>query len=231
MGGAKALNILVVEDDPDLALFIGNGLTQAGHDVHAVTSAEQAAQDSEKCAFDAVILDRMLPGMAGLDLLRQWRMKGNRIPVLLLTALDGIDDRVEGLEAGADDHVGKPFAMNELLARLQAIARRAHVPEPGSRIAEGELVLDMLRRDLRYKGRLVALQPREMRLLEELMRHSGEAVTRAMLLERVWGFTFAPQTSIVETHISRLRSKLIDSGVPVSIESVRGVGYRLIMNG
>nr|WP_087576316.1 response regulator transcription factor [Sphingomonas sp. CDS-1] len=225
------MQILVVEDDPDLRLFIENGLGRAGHAVHGVTSAEQAAIDVGKQAFDAVVLDRMLPGMTGLDLVRQWRRQGERVPVLLLTALDGIDDRVEGLEAGADDHVGKPFAMNELLARLQAITRRAHVPDPGSRIEEGELVLDLMRRDLRYKGQLVALQPREMRLLEELMRHSGEPVTRAMLLERVWGFTFNPQTSIVETHISRLRSKLSDSGVPASIESVRGVGYRLAMHG
>lgn len=225
------MQILVVEDDPDLGLFILNGLRRAGHDVHGVTSAEKADEDFGKQAFDAVILDRMLPGMAGLELLRQWRRQGERVPVLLLTALDGIDDRVEGLEAGADDHVGKPFAMNELLARLQAITRRAHVADPGSRIEEGDLVLDLLRRDLRYQGRLVVLQPREMRLLEELMRHSGEPVTRAMLLERVWGFTFNPQTSIVETHISRLRSKLSDSGVPARIESVRGVGYRLAMHG
>ena len=196
-----------------------------------VVNAEQAAMEIRQSEFDAVILDRMLPGMNGLDLLRSWRGEGRRVPVLLLTALDGIDDRVEGLDAGADDHMGKPFAMTELLARLHAIARRAHVPDLGSRIEEGELVLDLLRRDLRYKGRQVALQPREMRLLEELMRHSGEAVTRAMLLERVWGFTFNPQTSIVETHISRLRSKLSDSGVPASVEAVRGVGYRLVMHG
>jgi len=225
------LQILVVEDDPDLRLFIENGLRRAGHVPHGVASAEHAVEDLGKQPFDAVILDRMLPGMTGLDLLRQWRKQGNHVPVLLLTALDGIDDRVEGLDAGADDHVGKPFALNELLSRLQAITRRAHAPGLDSRIEEGELVLDLLRRELRYKGRQVALQPREMRLLEELMRHSGASVTRAMLLERVWGFTFNPQTSIVETHISRLRSKLGDSGVPASIEAVRGIGYRLVMHG
>lgn len=225
------MQILVVEDDPELAVFIAAGLDRAGHEVQLASSAEQAAEQAEARAFDAVILDRMLPGMSGIDLLRQWRQRGRRTPVLLLTALDGIDDRVEGLDAGADDHVGKPFAMNELLARLQAIVRRTQAPEPGSRIEQGDLVLDLLRRDLRYKGRPVALQPREMRLLEELMRQSGEAVTRPMLLERVWGFTFDPQTSIVETHMSRLRSKLADSGVPAAIESVRNVGYRLVMHG
>lgn len=225
------MQILVVEDDPELASFIAAGLVRAGHEMAVAPSAEEAAALVELRGFDAVILDRMLPGMAGLDLLRQWRAQGRRVSVLLLTALDGIDDRVEGLDAGADDHVGKPFAMNELLARLHAIVRRTRNPEPGARIERGDLVLDLMRRDLRYQGRPVALQPREMRLLEELMRQSGEAVTRAMLLERVWSFTFDPQTSIVETHISRLRSKLKDSGVPVTIESVRNVGYRLVMHG
>lgn len=225
------MHILVVEDDPDLSLFIDNGLRRAGHHTHIVGNAELADEAMGRIAFDAVLLDRMLPCLSGLDLLRRWRAAGRQIPVLLLTALDGIEDRVEGLDAGADDYVGKPFAMSELLARLQAVTRRAQTPEAGSMIQEGDLTLDLLRRDLRYKGQRVALQPREMRLLEELMRHSHEAVTRAMLLERIWGFTFDPQTSIVETHVSRLRSKLADSGVPVSIEAVRNVGYRLVMHG
>ncbi|KKW94114.1 DNA-binding response regulator [Sphingobium sp. LB126] len=224
------MRILVVEDDPELAAFIAAGLDRAGHAVVLAGSGEEADGLADARDFDAVILDRMLPGMTGLDLLRQWRGQGRRTPVLLLTALDGIDDRVEGLDAGADDHVGKPFAINELLARLHAIVRRTQAPEAAARIEQGGLVLDLLRRQLRYKGRLVALQPREMRLLEELMRQSGEAVTRAMLLERVWGFTFDPQTSIVETHMSRLRTKLADSGVPVAIEAVRNVGYRLVLH-
>ena len=225
------MHILVVEDDPDLSLFIDNGLRRAGHHTQMVGNAELADEAIGNVAFDAVLLDRLLPGMSGLELLRRWRRAGKGVPVLLLTALDGIEDRVEGLEAGADDHVGKPFAMSELLARLQAITRRAQASEAGSMIEEGDLTLDLLRRDLRYKGQRVALQPREMRLLEELMRHSDEAVTRAMLLERIWGFTFDPQTSIVETHVSRLRSKLADSGVPVTIEAVRNVGYRLVLHG
>lgn len=225
------MHILVVEDDPELAAFVATGLTRAGHEAVTVSSAEDAARIVEMHAFDAVILDRMLPGMGGLDLLRQWRASGRRTPVLLLTALDGIEERVEGLDAGADDHVGKPFAMSELLARLHAIVRRTQLSEPSARIEHGDLVLDLLRRQLQYKGRPVALQPRELRLLEELMRQSGDAVTRAMLLERVWSFTFDPQTSIVETHISRLRSKLADSGVPAAIEAVRNVGYRLVIHG
>lgn len=220
------MRILVVEDDPDLARGILSGLDRAGHEARHVASGEQALAEMTH-GFDAVILDRMLPGINGLDVLRCWRGAGNRIPVLMLTALNDIDDRVEGLEAGADDHVGKPFAMSELLARLQAIIRRGKEPVSEACLEAGGLELDLMRRELRYCGRLVALQPREMRLLEELMRQPGEPVTRNMLLERVWGFHFEPQTSLVETHISRLRSKLAHSGVAVLIETVRGVGYRL----
>lgn len=222
------MRILVVEDDPELAGVILSGLERAGHGADHAASGEQAL-DMMSDAFDAVILDRMLPGIGGLDLLRRWRGEGNRVPVLLLTALDGIDDRVEGLDAGADDHVGKPFAMSELLARLNALGRRSQEITASTRLEGGGLTLDLVKRELRYQGRPVALQPREMRLLEELLRHSGEAVTRAMLLEKVWGFHFEPQTSLVETHVSRLRSKLADSGVAASIEAVRNVGYRLVL--
>lgn len=221
------MRILVVEDDPVLAEKILSGVERAGHSVVLVDSAEDA--QAAPGPFDTVILDRMLPGMSGLDLLRQWRGAGNQVPVLLLTALDGIDDRVAGLDAGADDHVGKPFAMTELLARLHAMDRRRQATAPVLQLEEGGLVLDLIKRELCYKGRLVTLQPRELRLLEELMRHSGQPVTRAMLLEKVWGFHFEPQTSLVETHVSRLRSKLADSGVAVSIEAVRNVGYRLVL--
>jgi len=222
------MRILLVEDDPELAGVVTSGLERAGHETHHAANGEEArAMLSD--AFDAVVLDRMLPDISGLDLLREWRAAGHRVPVLLLTALDGIDDRVEGLNAGADDHVGKPFAMDELLARLNALARRGRDMAAATRLEGGGLVLDLVNRDLRYKGRPVPLQPRELRLLEELLRYSGEAVTRAMLLEKVWGFHFEPQTSLVETHVSRLRSKLADSGVVATIEAVRNVGYRLVL--
>lgn len=221
------MRILVVEDDLVLAARITSGVERAGHSAHHAASAEEA--EAAPGTFDSVILDRMLPGKGGLDLLRGWRAAGNMVPVVLLTALDGIDDRVEGLDAGADDHIGKPFAMNELLARLHAIERRQAVA-PSTLIEDGGLSLDLIKRELHFRGRLVSLQPREMRLLEELLRQSGQAVTRAMLLEKVWGFHFEPQTSLVETHISRLRTKLADSGVTVSIESIRNVGYRLTVH-
>ncbi|HEX7874874.1 MAG TPA: response regulator transcription factor [Sphingobium sp.] len=220
------MRILLVEDDPELAGRIVRGLDRADHGTLHVTSAEQALDAPPP--FDAVVLDRSLPGMSGFDLLRRWRAEGNRVPVILLTALDGIEDRVEGLEAGADDHIGKPFAMTELLARLHAIGRRSLVTASAARLEEAGLVLDVLKRELRHHGRLVALQPRELHILEELMRHAGQPVTRAMLLEKIWGFHFEPQTSLVETHISRLRSKLADSGVTASIQTVRNVGYRLV---
>ncbi|CAN5368227.1 winged helix-turn-helix domain-containing protein [soil metagenome] len=224
--GIGFVRILAVEDDHELASFIAGGIRRAGHEVTVATSGEDALGLIAGDGFDAMVLDRMLPGMDGIALLRQIRRSGNRVPVLMLTALDGIDDRVAGLEAGADDHVGKPFAMTELLARLNALTRRNSLPEMTSRISEGDLTIDLLRREVRNEGKLVPLQPREMALLEELMRNAGEAVTRQMLLERVWGFRFDPQTSIVETHVSRLRSKLSDSGVRATIETVRNIGYR-----
>lgn len=222
------MRILAVEDDRELARFIANGLENAGHEVTVATSGEDALTLVGAERFEALVLDRMLPRMDGLDLLRRVRATGGSMPVLMLTALDGIDDRVAGLDAGADDHIGKPFAMTELLARLNALARRNRPAAHDSSIREGALCIDLLRRDVRYNGKRIPLQPREMALLEELMRNVGEAVTRQMLWERVWGFRFDPQTSIVETHVSRLRSKLADSGVLATIETVRNVGYRFM---
>lgn len=224
------LLILVVEDDRELAAFLVERLRAAGHDVVEARNGEKALALETEQAFDAVILDRMLPGMSGVDLLRHWRGAGNRIPVLLLTALDGIEDRVDGLEAGADDHVGKPFAFPELLARLNAITRRRGETDAETRFEEGPILLDLLKREVRCYGKAVLLQPREFRLLEEIMRNAGQTVTRQMLLEKVWGFHFDPQTSLVETHISRLRSKLADGGAPNIIETMRGVGYRFRMD-
>ncbi|CAN5205365.1 response regulator transcription factor [soil metagenome] len=225
------MHILVVEDDPELAQFILSGLARAGHERRHATTGEHALVDAAAIAFDAVILDHMLPGMSGLDVLREWRGAGHGVPVLLLTALNGIDDRVAGLDACADDYVGKPFAMSELLSRLNAIVRRHGEVALPLGIERGTLYLDLIKRELRDAGRLIPLQPRELRILEELMRNSGQPVTRAMLLERIWGFHFDPQTSMVETHLSRLRSKLANSGVLATIETIRNVGYRFLPHG
>jgi len=220
---------LLAEDDLDQAKPILRQLELAEYEtLHARTGAEALELARERTP-DIVILDRMLPEGDGLSLLRQWREAGFDAPVLLLTALDGIDERVEGLDAGADDYVGKPFAFSELIARVNALARRASALQAQARIEYGPIELDLLKREVLCHGKPVQLQPREFRLLEELARNAGQTVTRQMLLERVWGFRFDPQTNIVETHMSRLRGKLSAGGVVRLIETVRGEGYRMIV--
>jgi len=173
----------------------------------------------------------MLPGLNGLDVLRRLRAAKVRAPVLLLTALGGITDRVEGLEAGADDYLVKPFAFAELTARLNALLRRPPLSDVMTRFDVGDVTLDLLRRDVTRGGRAVHLQPREFALLEQLMRNAGRVVTRTMLLEQVWGYHFDPQTNIVESHLSRLRAKLREAGGDDPIETVRGAGYRMRAGG
>ena len=224
----RALLALLAEDDLDLAAQVLRQLEHAEYaTLHAKTGAE-AREMARQQPPDIVILDRMLPEGDGLSLLRQWREEGLIAPVLLLTALDGIDERVEGLDAGADDYVGKPFAFTELIARVNALARRADTIQAQSRIENGPLRIDLLKREVLCHGEPVQLQPREFRLLEELARNAGHTVTRQMLLERVWGFRFDPQTNIVETHMSRLRAKLAAAGLSDKIETIRGEGYRMI---
>jgi len=177
-----------------------------------------------------MVVDRMLPGLDGLGLVKALRAAGNTTPVLMLTAVSGIADRVEGLEGGADDYLGKPFAFSELAARLHALGRRPSASQEPARLIAGDIVLDLHRRTVVRAGRRVVLQPREFSLLAELMRHPGRIMTRTMLLERVWDFDFDPKTNIVETHLSRLRSKLNAGFESDPIETVRGAGY-LIRDG
>jgi two-component system OmpR family response regulator len=177
--------------------------------------------------LDVAILDRMLPGLDGLSVLRNVRASGVQIPILVLTALGRIDDRVSGLEAGADDYLIKPFAFSELAARMNALGRRKPLQQQATQLEHNGLVLDLLKRQVIRDGVTIHLQPREFRLLEELMREEGKVVTRTMLLQRVWNYHFDPQTNIVDTHISRLRSKLNEGGKPDLIETIRGVGYRM----
>jgi two-component system OmpR family response regulator len=180
--------------------------------------------------FDAMVVDRMLPGLDGLALVKALRAAGNTTPVLMLTAVSGIADRVEGLEGGADDYLVKPFAFTELAARLHALGRRPSAAAEPARLTTGDIVLDLHRRTVTRAGRKIALQPREFTLLAELMRNPGRIMTRTMLLERVWDFDFDPKTNIVETHLSRLRSKLNAGFDSDPIETVRGAGY-LIRDG
>jgi two-component system OmpR family response regulator len=221
------MRILVAEDDKDTAEFVARGLSELGHNVLRAADGPDALHFATTEALDLIVLDRMLPGIDGLTVVTRLRAADVQAPVLLLTALGRIEDRVQGLEAGADDYLVKPFAFSELAARVNALARRPRLNEAPVRLQVGTLQMDLLARRVWRGGELIALQPREFRLLEELMRNSDRAVTRTMLLERVWGFHFDPQTNIVETHVSRLRAKLNQGGAPDLIETIRGVGYRV----
>jgi two-component system OmpR family response regulator len=221
------MNILLAEDDPDTCGFILDALIAQGHGVRATARGDQALQWALEQAWDAIVLDRMLPGLDGLSLLKSLRAAGIATPVLMLTALGRIEDRVEGLDAGADDYLVKPFALSELLARLNALARRSPAGEGGTSLSYGGIRLDLRTRQVRREDRVILLQPREFRLLEELVREAGAFVTRSMLIERVWDFHFDPQTKIVETHMSRLRAKLNEGFAMDAIETLRGMGYRV----
>ena len=221
------MRILVAEDDKDAAEFIKKGLRELGHNVVVSSEGPDALHLLSTEQLDVAVLDRMLPGLDGLSVVQRARAAGVETPVLLLTALGRIDDRVSGLEAGADDYLVKPFAFSELSARLNALARRKPLRNESTQLQFGDLVMDLLKRQVLRDGVTVNLQPREFRILEELLRGEGKVVTRTMLLERVWNYHFDPQTNIVDTHISRLRSKLNEGGKADLIETIRGVGYRM----
>jgi two-component system OmpR family response regulator len=223
----EVLKVLVAEDDAETRSYIERGLRELGHNVVAVADGRDAQFLVSGESFDAMILDRMLPGMDGMAVLRSARAAGITTPVLMLTALARVEDRVEGLEAGADDYLVKPFAFTELTARLNALARRPAAVSAETMLRAGHIEMNLLRREVRRSGHKVDLQAREFSLLEELLRNAGRVVTRTMLLERVWDFHFDPKTNIVETHISRLRSKLNADGGPDPIQTVRGSGYMI----
>jgi two-component system OmpR family response regulator len=221
------VRILVAEDDHDTAEFVRRGLRELGHNVVLTSDGLDALHVLSTEQVDVAILDRMLPRLDGLSIVRRARAAEIDVPVLMLTALGRIEDRVSGLEAGSDDYLVKPFAFSELAARVNALARRKPMQAEATQLELGGIVMDLLKRQLFRDGAPILLQPREFRILEELMREEGKVVTRTMLLERVWNYHFDPQTNIVETHISRLRSKLNEGGKQDLIETVRGVGYRI----
>lgn len=225
------MRILVAEDDAETAEFIGRGLGEIGHNVLLTGDGLDALHLLSTEQLDIAILDRLLPRLDGVSIVRRVRAAGIEVPILLLTALGRIEDRVTGLEAGSDDYLVKPFAFSELGARVNALARRKPLQAGPTRLENGTLTMDLLKRQVLRDGVGVPLQPREFRVLEELMREEGKVVTRTMLLERVWNYHFDPQTNIVDTHISRLRAKLNEGGKPDLIETVRGVGYRMADHG
>jgi len=221
------MRILIIEDDPDTASYIKRGVEEAGHVADHAGNGKDGLLLATTEQYDVLVVDRMLPEMDGLTLVKTIRASENMTPVLILSALGEVDDRVQGLRAGADDYLIKPFAFSELMARLEALLRRKEVEAPATRLHVADLELDLLSREVTRGGQPVDLQPREFRLLEYLMRHHGQVVTRTMLLEKVWDYNFDPQTNIIDVHISRLRGK-IDKGFDTPLlHTVRGSGYVL----
>ena len=220
------MRILLIEDDADAAEFVMQGLATENHDVEIVRDGREGLRSAADGKWDLLIVDRMLPGLDGLSMVRTLRSAGVMTQVLFLTTMDGIDDRVIGLNAGGDDYLVKPFAFAELAARVAALGRRSKRPAPEIMLRIEDLEMDLLARSVKRAGQKVELQPREFLLLEYLMRHAGQVVTRTMLLENVWQFHFDPGTNIVESHVSRLRGK-VDQGRTDLIQTVRGAGYRI----
>jgi two-component system, OmpR family, response regulator len=223
--GLVGMRILLIEDDADTAAYVVDGLKAGGHMADHVPDGRDGLIFASSGRHDVIVVDRMLPGSDGLVIVKALRGAGVETPVLFLTARGGIDDRVEGLEAGGDDYLTKPFAFSELMARLNALVRRSPFSQVRTTLRVADLEMDLLSRKVRRGPREIDLQPREFRLLEYLMRNSDHVVTRTMLLEHVWEFHFDPRTKIVETHMSRLRSK-VDRGVERElIHTIRGSGY------
>jgi len=221
------MRVLLIEDDATTNAYVTNGLRELGHAVDAVVDGREGLLSASAGEYDVLVVDRMLPGLDGLGVVRTLRAAGVKTPALFLTALGGIDDRVAGLDAGGDDYLVKPFAFAELVARANALARRPPLAEVQTVLRVADLEVNLLERTAVRAGIQLELQPREFRLLEYLMKNAGRVVTRTMLLENVWEFHFDPRTNIVETHISRLRSK-VDRGHEVAlIHTVRGAGYLL----
>ncbi|CAO3400157.1 Two-component transcriptional response regulator SMc02366, LuxR family [Azospirillum palustre] len=221
------MKILVIEDDRQAASYLAKGLKEAGHVVDVANDGKEGLFLAGAEHYDVMIVDRMLPGRDGLSLVQVLRAAGNDTPVLFLSALGSVDDRVKGLKAGGDDYLTKPFAFSELLARIEVLVRRRGAAQPQTRLSVGDLELDLLSRSVKRAGKAIDLLPREFSLLEYLMRNAGSVVTRTMMLENVWDYHFDPQTNVIDVHIARLRQK-IDKDFPTPlIHTVRGAGYSL----
>jgi len=221
------MQILIVEDDEATAAYIQKGLVEAGHNVDIAHDGDAGLTLATSNHYDALVVDRMLPNLDGLSLISSLREGANKTPALILSALGEVNDRVEGLKSGGDDYLTKPFALPELLARLEALARRNTSESKDTTLEVGELRMDLLGRDVHRGDTRIDLQPREFRLLEYLMRHSNQVVTRTMLLENVWDYNFDPQTNVIDVHISRLRSKIDKNFDTQMLSTVRGAGYIL----
>lgn len=221
------MKILIIEDDPEAAGYLVKALREAGHNPDHAGDGETGLHRAQSSQYDVLVVDRMLPGLDGLSVLRQLRAEGQDTPALILSALGQVDDRVKGLRSGGDDYLTKPYAFTELLARIEVLARRRRPEENDTHLAVGDLELDRLSREVSRAGQKILLQPREFRLLEYLMRNAGKVVTRTMLLEEVWDYHFDPQTNVIDVHMSRLRSKIDKDFAEPLIHTIRGAGYML----
>ncbi|MET0574934.1 MAG: response regulator transcription factor [Mesorhizobium sp.] len=221
------MKILVIEDDREAADYLQKALSEAGHTAHLASDGEMGFAIADTNEYDVLVVDRMLPRRDGLSVIAELRAHGNKTPVLILSALGEVDDRVTGLRAGGDDYLTKPYAFSELLARVEVLNRRAGAKEVETVYRSGDLELDRLSHTVRRAGKEITLQPREFRLLEYLMRHAGQVVTRTMLLENVWDYHFDPQTNVIDVHVSRLRGKIEKGFDSPVLHTVRGAGYML----
>ena len=222
------MRILVVEDDADTQKYLADGLSESGHVCDTAGTGPDALGAALGAEYDGIVMDRMLPKMDGLSVVRAIRAEGNKTPVIILSALSQVEDRVKGLEAGADDYLTKPFAFSELLARIDALSRRGGAVETEQTVLTiGDLELDILSRTARRAGKVIDLQPREYKILEYMMRRPGRVVTRTMLLEGVWDYNFDPQTNVIDVHMSRLRQKIDKGHGDQLLQTVRGAGYMM----
>ena len=225
------MHVLIIEDDRDAAGYMAKGLKESGHNVDVVHNGREGLLLAAGADYDVLVVDRMLPELDGLGVVKTLRATGNQTPVLFVSALGDVDERVKGLRSGGDDYLAKPYAFSELLARLESLGRRrggaSAAAGPETVLRYHDLVIDLLARRVERGGKPVDLQPREFKLLEVLMRHAGQVMTRTMLLEKVWDYRFDPQTNVIDVHISRLRQKVDRGFVHPLIHTIRGAGYSL----
>lgn len=221
------MKILIIEDDREAADYLEKAFTEAGHTAHVAGDGETGFALADSGEYDVMVVDRLLPRRDGLSVIAGLRSRGNATPVLILSALGEVDDRVTGLRAGGDDYLTKPYAFSELLARVEVLNRRAGAKETETVYRTGDLELDRLSHSVKRAGKEIVLQPREFRLLEYLMRHAGQVVMRTMLLENVWDYHFDPQTNVIDVHVSRLRGKIEKGFEKPILHTIRGAGYML----
>ncbi len=223
----RAMKILLIEDDREAANYLVQALGEAGHTAHHAADGETGFAMATGMDYDVLIVDRMLPRRDGISIIESLRAEGNTTPVLILSALGEVEDRVTGLRSGGDDYLAKPYSFSELLARIEVLARRSSPSEASTVFQVGDLCLDRLSREVTRGGKKISLQPREYRLLEYLMKYSGQVVTRTMLLENVWDYHFDPQTNVIDVHMSRLRAKIDRGHKTQLLQTIRGAGYMI----